>query len=383
MRIAMLPQERFSQAARASRDRLICEALRRAGDTVIPIELPECSLRLWQRGWCRGARVLGLRYRPERNPSLLKRCARALQQQLGRVEADVILSMSTLHTAYLATHLPVVNWIDGSFASSVDFYDWHTGLDPLSRWEGHRAELRSLQQSALTVFWSAWASQAAARYYSVSPSQLRVLPPGAMLLDTPTRAEALARSPKAGELTSVLIGGDWARKGADVAWEAVKALQALGTRASLVTIGMEPPQSLAGADGLRCVPRLSKDKAAEWCRFRAELMGADVLLLPSRADFSPNVIPEGYAFGLPAVASAVGGIPELIDHGQTGFLVSDGQNPAAYARYLARLATRPTELARMRGASRARYEQEYSLETVARRLSSLLAWAIDEQVEGR
>jgi len=39
----------------------------------------------------------------------------------------------------------------------------------------------------------------------------------------------------------------------------------------------------------------------------------DVLLVPSRADNSPNVIHEAKHFGIPVIATAVGGITELLD----------------------------------------------------------------------
>lgn len=51
---------------------------------------------------------------------------------------------------------------------------------------------------------------------------------------------------------------------------------------------------------------------------------ADVYLHPSRAETFPNTILEALACGIPVVASAVGGIPEQIVEGKTGFLIPSG-----------------------------------------------------------
>ncbi len=51
---------------------------------------------------------------------------------------------------------------------------------------------------------------------------------------------------------------------------------------------------------------------------------ADVFLMPSQQDNLPNTIMESLACGTPIVAYSIGGIPEMIDHQQTGYLVSPG-----------------------------------------------------------
>ena len=51
------------------------------------------------------------------------------------------------------------------------------------------------------------------------------------------------------------------------------------------------------------------------------LRGARALLVPSRSEGLPRIVVEAFAAGVPVVASRVGGLPELVEHGVNGLLV--------------------------------------------------------------
>jgi glycosyltransferase involved in cell wall biosynthesis len=70
------------------------------------------------------------------------------------------------------------------------------------------------------------------------------------------------------------------------------------------------------------------------------LPGADVLLLSSISEGIPLTVIEGMAAGLPVVATRVGGLPEVVEDGVTGLLVSAGDHEGLAAQIL-KLAVDP------------------------------------------
>jgi colanic acid/amylovoran biosynthesis glycosyltransferase len=46
-------------------------------------------------------------------------------------------------------------------------------------------------------------------------------------------------------------------------------------------------------------------------------------VLTSEHEGTPNVLLEAMATGLPVIATNVGGVPEIVEHGRTGFLVAE------------------------------------------------------------
>jgi glycosyltransferase involved in cell wall biosynthesis len=90
------------------------------------------------------------------------------------------------------------------------------------------------------------------------------------------------------------------------------------------------------------------------------LATADVFVLPSKSEGMPISVLEAMAAGLPVVASAVGGVPEVVVDGETGFLVPPG-DPEALADALGRLLADGELRRRMGAAGRRRAELRFDL----------------------
>lgn len=109
---------------------------------------------------------------------------------------------------------------------------------------------------------------------------------------------------------------------------------------------------------------------AEHCRFPGWVRGpqkemllreADVFFLPSYTEGMPMSILEAMGYGLPVVSTTVGGIPQLVQNGQNGFLTEPGDTKAMAEALIAVLQDREKRVA-MGNRSQAIIREGYSLE---------------------
>lgn len=101
---------------------------------------------------------------------------------------------------------------------------------------------------------------------------------------------------------------------------------------------------------------------------------ADALVVPSRVDNLPNTGVEAMACGTPVVAFDVCGLPDIVVHGQTGYLARpfDSEDLALGILWVLGDAERGAALGR---AARARAEREFSYERVAAMYTEVYARA--------
>jgi glycosyltransferase involved in cell wall biosynthesis len=187
--------------------------------------------------------------------------------------------------------------------------------------------------------------------WGISANRIAVIPNPAPPVDAlPSRAEARARLGVSGP-TLVFAGRIVPQKNLTLA---VRALRD-APPAALVIIGKGPELpvveravSEAGvADRVSFKGALPRESVMEWLR------AADAAILPSDWENYPHAAVEALAAGTPVIATAVGGVPEIVEPEVNGLLVPPGDSAALAAAM--RAVTDHATLERLRaGGNRTR-----------------------------
>ncbi len=151
----------------------------------------------------------------------------------------------------------------------------------------------------------------------------------------------------------------------------VQAFGRMRETASLVVVGDGPDRALVHrlAAESPAADRITLAGFVEHARVPAVLASLDVLVLPSVYEEMGSVLTEAMAAGLPVVASDVGGIPEVVRHGETGLLVPPG-DVDALAAALDRVVAEPGLRDRLAAGARAR-SAEYGWPALAARVAAV------------
>jgi len=112
------------------------------------------------------------------------------------------------------------------------------------------------------------------------------------------------------------------------------------------------------------------------------MTACDVLALPSRREGLPNVVVEGLAAAMPVVATPVGGTPEVLVGGITGWLVSPGK-PGALAVAVEEAGLDATAARRRGAAGRGLVRRLFDVDRNVQRLEAIVADLVRARPAGR
>jgi len=147
-------------------------------------------------------------------------------------------------------------------------------------------------------------------------------------------------------------------------------------RLIIVGDGPERPALEAAAESPDCKGRITF--AGQVSDVRPFYAMADVFALPSHSEGSPNVLLEAMAANLPIVATAVGGVPEMVTNNESALLVPPN-DPPSIAAAIARFLTDKDLAHRLRTNAATLVDTQYTPENYVRSLVEIHREVIDSR----
>lgn len=317
-------------------------------------------------------RTTGKRYNYRDSVVMARAYARLLGPRLQGL--DLIVAPAGLATtALLRTQVPIVYINDRCIAGALGYHRILSDLADFSRKESLALEQQALKNASVIVYSSQWAADTAVASNASIADKVKVIPFGANLDERPSVPIPRPFPPK--KIKLLFLGVKWEDKGGPTAYDALLHLKQQGYAAQLVVCGCEPPSELNDPDLLR-EGFLDKNMPEQAARLVDHLRTADLLVLPTRFEAYGIVCCEAAAFGLPVLATRTGGIPTIVEEGNTGFLFALDEPGEAYAERIIALIKDPDQYQAMRANARSRYEQTLNWRSFVTSLLSLVQSAV-------
>jgi len=293
---------------------------------------------------------------PGQSRLLAKYYAKRALPRLEAARPDFVFAPagSTL-LADLKTDIPVVYTSDTTARLMVDYYPQFKCLGANALQQVDDLERSAVARADLLLYPTNWAAQSAIDDYGADPSRVWVLPYGANFEEIPSR-EAVLRPRNRETCKLLFVGVNWAVKGGQIALDAFHNLVQSGTSTELTIVGCTPPVDVHDSR-VTIIPFLDKNDPEQRARLSDLYLDADFLVLPTRSECYGIVFCEASAHGVPSVASATGGVPEVVRNDVNGYILPYQSCGNDYAELIRVIHADKARHESLRQSSRDEYER--------------------------
>lgn len=264
---------------------------------------------------------------------------------------DVIIARDYYVIAYLKVQTPIIYIGDTTYDLFKAYCQMiNVPQNPYSEY----IEKKAIANSNLIIYASEWAKKNVISHYKASASKIKVIEFGANLDDTiiPRKIAPINTS----SCNLLFIAKNWIYKGGEKAYSTYLLLKEQGINCSLTIIGCQPKNIDQGDNQVKIIPFIDKANSHDKILLDEILRTTHFFILPSLFDCLGIVFCEASAYGIPSIASDVGGIHQVIRNGLNGFLLPAQADSKKYAQIISSLWTDPETYNKLRVTSRKEFE---------------------------
>lgn len=237
---------------------------------------------------------------------------------------DLIICRDYYFSAYIVTDIPIIYIGDTTFRlfnkylniKNTEFISMAENLEHLA-----------IQKADRIIYCSEWAKESAIKDYQAQPEKIEVIEFGANMR---TFSEIERDQPTIKECNLLFIGTNWEMKGGEKVLDIYNILRERGVHCTLSIAGCEVPINIEEKD-IKVYSYIDKATENGYQLLEELFKSSHFLILPTLFDCYGIVFCEAAAYAIPSLASNVGGVSQIIEDGQNGFLFSSNAQASEYA----------------------------------------------------
>ncbi len=292
-------------------------------------------------------------------PLVIKNYARQIENKLNLFNPDIVLCPDNIvPIANINCKQPLVLWTDATLSSLINFYQHMENLCDENIKNIYAMEAEALNRCQLIIYTSEWAAKNAMQTYGIAVSKIKVVPYGANLECHRTWEDIreIINSREKTKCKLLFIGVDWVRKGGNIAFQVAQELNNAGLNTELIVVGCQPIINLPLPDFVKVIGFIDKSTPEGLKKINRLFAESHFLILPSRADAFGHVFCEASSFGLPSLASNIGGISTAVKDNLNGKTFALNVSTSEYCNYIINLMTNYSEYEQLAYSSFDQYQ---------------------------
>ncbi len=254
--------------------------------------------------------------------------AKQLEKKIEKLKPDILFgSLVSPEVAFLETNIPIYLTTDATFPRLNELHKSHTNLHCESFENAMLLEKRAFQKARGLILPLEWLKKSAIQNYHIEEEKIKVVPYGSNILNLLSKNEIqnlVEERALASEVQFLFVGINWEQKGGPEAVAVIEELNRLGIDSTLKIVGCSPKLN---SKNVEVIGFLDKQNPKELAQLIELYKKASFFILPTKAECVGMSFIEAASFGLPAIGTNVGGVPEAVLNKKTGFIFDVNESP--------------------------------------------------------
>lgn len=297
-----------------------------------------------------------------------------LSKELKKGHFDLVISSNYLMCSDLDVDIPIIYFNDIVFSVSEDFF---FKPNPEFKYKAKYRERKCLTRADAIIFSSEFTEKRAISNYNLPKDSIRVVEFGANIQ---TPKNIVLKEYDINICRLVFVGRNWENKGGSIVLEAYRLLKQQGFQCQLTIIGSVPSETVEDKS-VTIIPWLDKSKPEDINLYHEILRNSHFMVLPTKFDAFGIVFCEASAYGVPSIASNVGGVSQPVKEGKNGYLLPPEATAKDYAEKIRTIFENRELYTALRISSRREFEKRLNWDAWETKVNEIIFDLVKKQVQ--